>query len=63
VQYVFLRAWRGQTQEPPRAAHTLATPLGSPYDYPDWPKPFHTCVTEISICSHFGWHYRCSVAL
>jgi len=27
VQYVFLWAWGRQTQEPPRAAHTLATPL------------------------------------
>jgi len=27
VQYVFLWAWGHQTQEPPWAAHTLATPL------------------------------------
>jgi len=29
VQYVFLWAWGRQTQGPPRAAHTLATPLYS----------------------------------
>jgi len=27
VQYVFLWAWGRQTQGPPWAAHTLATPL------------------------------------
>jgi len=27
VQYVFLWAWGRQTQGPPRAVHTLATPL------------------------------------
>jgi len=26
-QYVFLWAWGRQAQEPPRAPHTLATPL------------------------------------
>ena len=26
-------------------------------------KPFDACVTEISICFHSGWHYRCSVTL
>jgi len=25
----------------------------------DWIKPFEACVTEISICFHSGWDYRC----
>ena len=25
----------------------------------DWIKPFDACVTEISICFHSGWDYRC----
>jgi len=25
----------------------------------DWIKPFDVCVTEISICVHSAWHYRC----
>jgi len=29
----------------------------------DWIKPFDACVTEISICFHSGWHYRCPVTL
>jgi len=29
----------------------------------DWMQPFEPCVTEISICSHSGWHDRCSVTL
>ena len=38
----------------PQAHHTI---------YTDWVKPFEACVTEISICSHSGWHNRCSVTL
>jgi len=26
-------------------------------------KPFDACVTEISICFHSSWHYRCPVTL
>jgi len=26
-------------------------------------QPFEVCVTEVSICFHSGWHYRCSVTL
>jgi len=29
--------------------------------YVEWLHPFETWVTEISICFHSGWHYRCSV--
>jgi len=31
--------------------------------YAEWVQPFEVCVTEISICFHSGWHYRCSVTL
>jgi len=31
--------------------------------YTDWIPPFKTCLTEISICSYFGWPYHCSVML
>jgi len=33
----------------------------SSLDYIDWMQPFEARVTEISICSHSVWHYRCSV--
>jgi len=29
--------------------------------YTDWIQPFEVRVTSISICSHSGWHYRCSL--
>jgi len=29
----------------------------------DWIKPFDACATEISICFHSGWQYRCPVTL
>jgi len=36
--------------------------LGSWHDlHTDWHwtfQPFEACVTNISICSHSGWHYR-----
>ena len=31
--------------------------------YAEWLQLFEACVIEISICFHFGWHYRCSVTL
>ena len=29
--------------------------------YTDRMQPFEACITGISICSHLGWHYGCSV--
>jgi len=29
----------------------------------DWMQPFEPCITEISICSHSGWHYHCFLTL
>ena len=46
--------WRFQVSSDTRAHHTT---------YAEWMQPFEICVTEISICFHSGWHYRCSVTL
>ena len=37
------------------------TGLSSNLAHTVWMQPFETCITEISICSHSGWNYLCSV--
>jgi len=44
-----LQEWL-QVNSVTRAHHAL---------YASWLQPFEVCVTEISICFHSRWHYRC----